>query len=70
MKEISFKVKGMECSGCENRIKNALEAITGVDLVDANHETGIVIVKTNLEIELNNLIEKITDLGFEVIKEN
>jgi len=25
MKEIIFKVKGMMCEGCENRVKNAKE---------------------------------------------
>ena len=45
MKELEIKVKGMVCEGCENRVKNALSTIDGVDNVEANHKTGIVTVK-------------------------
>ena len=31
LKEIEIKVKGMMCEGCENRIKNALSTINGVE---------------------------------------
>ena len=70
MKELEIKVKGMVCEGCENRVKNALSTIDGVDSVEANHKTGSVIVKLNKEIEKLILEEKIDDLGFEVVKED
>lgn len=68
MKEIKINVKGMVCSGCENRVKNALGDIEGVEEVKANHETGIVEIKTSKEIEKSRLEEKIEDIGFEVEK--
>ena len=34
MKEINIKVKGMMCEGCENRIKNAVSTINGVESVE------------------------------------
>ena len=37
MKEISLKVKGMMCSGCENRVKNALGNIDGIEKQLENH---------------------------------
>ena len=70
MKEISLKVKGMVCNGCENRVKNALKNIEGVEEVIASHETGIVTITLNEEIKTHLLEEKIENLGFEVIKEN
>ena len=70
MKELKIKVKGMVCEGCENRVKNALSTIDGVDNVEANHKTGIVIVKLNKEIEKSIFEEKIDDLGFEIVKED
>lgn len=70
MKELEIKVKGMVCEGCENRVKNALSTIDGVDNVEANHKTGIVIVKLNKEIEKSIFEEKIDDLGFEIVKED
>ncbi len=37
MKETTIKVKGMVCNGCENRVKNALKNIEGIEEVVANH---------------------------------
>ena len=42
MKELELDVTGMMCTGCENRIKNALSEIKGIESVEANHETGKV----------------------------
>ena len=66
MKEIILNVEGMMCSGCENRVKNAVSKIDGVTDVKPNHEINTVEVKgeDNLSIEL--VKEKITDLGYEV----
>ncbi len=70
MKEIEIKVKGMVCGGCENRVKNALSTITGVEKVEANYETGKVIVLASEEVSKMVLEEKIDDIGFEVEKED
>ena len=66
MKEINLKVNGMHCKGCENRIKNLLSTIDGVDEVIANHINGTVVIKANKEIDLKKISEIIDDLGFEV----
>lgn len=66
MNEIIIKVKGMACEGCENRIKNALSTIEGVEKVSANHTNGQVIVTLNKEVEEEVLKSKIEDLGFSV----
>lgn len=65
MKEINLKVKGMHCEGCENRIKNSLSTIEGVEEVIANHIDGTVLIKTNKELDIEDIKEKIEDLGFE-----
>ena len=52
MKEIIIKVKGLMCEGCENRIKNSLNTIDGVETVYANYKEGIV------KITLRELVEK------------
>lgn len=69
MKETIIKVEGMVCEGCENRVKNALKTIDGVDNVFADHTKGIVKVISNNDIDEKTLKEKIEDIGFEV-KEN
>ncbi len=66
MKNIVIKVSGMHCSGCENRIKNVLSDIEGVEEVKANYQDGVVTVNANESIDVSTLNEKIEDLGFEV----
>ena len=66
MKEINLKVKGMHCVGCENRIKNSLSLIEGVKEVEANYQDGKVMIRCDNESNLNEMKERINDLGFEV----
>ena len=68
MKEIIIKVEGMACSGCENRIQNAVKQIEGAEQVIASHKDGAVKVTLNKEIDENAIKEKIEDIGFEVKK--
>ena len=70
MKEIQIKVEGMVCEGCENRVKNALSTLDGIQSIQASHKTGIVIVTSNKEIEKSVIEERINDLGFETVKED
>ena len=42
MEKVIVKVKGMSCTGCENRIKNALSDIEGIKKVDANHKSVLL----------------------------
>ncbi|HIT24247.1 MAG TPA: heavy-metal-associated domain-containing protein [Candidatus Faecimonas intestinavium] len=70
MRETIINVKGMVCGGCENRIKNALEEIKGVEKVEADYKTGIVKILANENIERKAMEDTIEDIGFEVVKEN
>ena len=64
MEETIIKVEGMMCTGCENRIQNAVSEIKGVESVKADHEKGIVEVKWTADIK--EVKEAIEDIGFEV----
>ncbi len=66
MKELVIKVEGMVCGGCENRVKNALQTLDGVNSVEASHENGIVKVNFDDSVDVNKIKEKIEDIGFEV----
>ena len=60
----------MVCNGCENRVKNALKNIEGVENVIVNHESGMVTVTLKEEIDANIVIKTIENLGYEIIKED
>ena len=70
MKEIVLKVNGMMCGGCENRVKNAVQNIDGVESVIADHHTGKVVVTTNKEVSENIIVETLEDIGYEIVKED
>lgn len=70
MKELIFKVNGMVCEGCENRIKNAIGTLDEIEIVEANHITGIVKVTSNKEIKREKIEEIIKDIGFEIVKDD
>ncbi len=68
MNELTIKVAGMKCSGCETRIGNALTTLEGIQSVEAHHEDGIVIIKGD-SINPEIIAEKLEMMDFEVIKE-
>jgi Cu2+-exporting ATPase len=70
MKETIINVKGMVCNGCENRVKNALNNINGIESVVADHNTGKVVVTSNGDVSEDVMKQTIEDIGFEVVKED
>ena len=66
MKKITLKVEGMVCNGCENRVKNALKTIEGIEKVEASYKKETVIVRAKDEIQEESIKEKIEDIGFSV----
>lgn len=67
MEEIILNVQGMHCGGCENRIKNAVQDIEGVENVTASHTDGTVKVTLNKELDRKVIEEAIEDIGFEIV---
>lgn len=61
-----INVEGMMCSGCENRIQNAVKSMPNVSDVIASYTDATVKVIGEYDIEA--VKEKINDLGFEVIE--
>ena len=70
MKETNLIVNGMMCGGCENRVKNAIKNIEGVENVAADHNTGKVIVISDNEVSEEIIKEALEDIGYEVVKED
>ena len=68
MKELKIKINGMACAGCENRVKTALLEINGVEGVEANHNTGMVIINLKKDLDIAQIKEKITDIGYDIVE--
>lgn len=69
MKEMIIKVTGMMCTGCENRVQNAIRLLAGVEEVVANHKDGTIKVVAGENATFEMLKEAIEDLGFDVVEE-
>lgn len=67
MHKMKFKINGMVCTGCENRIKNVIKNIDGVKKVSADYKTGVVkmVAKDNIGIDI--IKEKLETLDYEVV---
>ena len=70
MKETILIVNGMMCGGCENRVKNAIKNIEGVENVTADHNTGKVIVISDNAVSEEIIKEVLEDIGYEVVRED
>ncbi len=70
MKETILTVKGMMCEGCENRVKNAIKNIEGVENVTADHNTGKVTVTSDNQVSKEIIKETLQDIGYEIVKED
>jgi heavy-metal-associated domain family protein len=68
--KIEIRISGMSCTGCENRVENVLKNIENVELVNANHNTGIVEIRTNniKDLDIDLIKETLEDLGYDILE--
>lgn len=59
-------IDGIKCVGCINRIKNVVSSIKEVTSYDITLDTKVLTITVKIESVLDEVIKKITDLGFEV----
>lgn len=59
-------IDGIKCVGCINRIKNVVSSIKGVTSYDITLDTKVLTITVKKASVLDEVIKKITDLGFEV----
>lgn len=65
MERYEFQVEGMSCTGCEERVTNAVKRVEGVQRVNADHETGTVEITANEDTK-DAVRTSIHDAGYDV----
>ncbi|MGW0734767.1 cation transporter [Streptomyces sp. NPDC002851] len=66
-RKLVLQVRGMTCTGCEERIGKVLSRLDGVRESTADHRTGLVWVAFDAtEVTLDALAERIEQAGFQV----
>ncbi len=66
-KDMKINVKGMMCAHCEAHVKQALEAIDGIESAVANHEENLVTLTCSKEVDEALISKAVTDAGYEYV---
>ncbi|MDV6378155.1 heavy metal translocating P-type ATPase [Sporosarcina sp. GW1-11] len=68
--ERTLQIKGMTCAACANRIEKSLSKIEGVEKANVNFalERSTIVYDTE-KTNVNEFIERVEKLGFEVVQE-
>ena len=64
----TLKVEGMMCEHCEARVKNALEALDGVEKAEVSHKKGTAVVTCKDEVSDELLKSTVEQQGYQVIE--
>ena len=65
--EVTLKVEGMTCGGCENAVKAGVESLDGIASVESSHEEAWTKVKYDkAQTSVEDIEAKITETGYEV----
>ena len=66
MKKV-LKIEGMMCMHCEAHVKKALEALDGVESVDASHEKGTAVITLCNNVSDEILKQTVENEGYKVL---
>lgn len=66
--EKTLKIEGMSCGHCSKRVKDALEAVKGVESAEVSHETGLAVVKLDKDVADKVLEKAVVKAGYSVVK--
>lgn len=67
MNTATYNVTGMTCGHCENHVKEELAEI-GLTDIEVSHETGILTVNSETEIDDAKVIEAVDEAGYEAVR--
>ncbi len=63
--QVTLQVQGMTCGNCVKSVKNSLSALSGVEKVDVQLETGSVDIEfNNSQIDIKQITDTIEDKGY------
>lgn len=65
MEKITIAIHGMSCGHCEMRVKKELEAIPGIESVDASAADKNAIIVFSQEVPESRIKEAVAEAGYE-----
>lgn len=65
MKQRRLSVRGMTCTGCEEKVAGALKKMQGVKRVEADHQNGLIVLEYDLRgVTLADIEAKVEAVGY------
>jgi len=64
MNKETIIIDNLKCGGCANTITKAIKKLGGVTNVEINHETSEINIEKNETTSREEIIEKLTSLGY------
>jgi len=64
---VTAKVEGMMCQNCERHVKNALEALDGIDSATANHDENKVEIKMSKYVSESAMKGAVEEAGYKFV---
>lgn len=65
--EKKIYVSGMKCTGCADHVKEALNNLEGVKVLDVNYKNKFALVETERELEEHELVSVINNGKYKFI---
>ncbi|SCL44776.1 Copper chaperone CopZ [Micromonospora citrea] len=68
MNTATYKVTGMTCNGCANKVKNLLSELDGVDAVEVDLAAGRATLRASRGIDEARVVETLEEAGYEAAR--
>lgn len=65
---VTMKIDGMMCGHCEAHVADALKKVANVESVKVSHTKKTAIIKSNSNLDKDELKKAVADTGYEVIE--
>ena len=65
--KLNFKIDGMGCEHCIKSVREALEGISGVKVIDVKIGSAEVEAEAENDSVLNEIREKLDDAGYDLV---
>ena len=66
VRQIRYRVEGMDCAGCAAKIDTAVRRLPGIEKVSAT--AGTMTVRHNGQSDLTQLKRAVTGLGYGIVR--
>ena len=63
-----FQVTGMTCGHCEMSVREEVGEIPGVQGVEVSHETGVLRVSSEQDVDEASVLAAVTEAGYSAVR--